>query len=82
MWLELVKLIFVVVAISSGIAMINVTLANDSKKGEHASFFYNPVRILDYISITRMEKGRIGLWFWSYIGSILLLLIFIVIENL
>ncbi len=73
---EPAEVILVVVAVFSQIAMINRAKAKDQEKGEErTSVFYNPLRTADYIRITKTEKGRIGFWFWTFLTSIILLVV-------
>lgn len=77
---EPAKVILVIVAVFSQIAMINHAKAKGREKGEETSIFYNPLRTADYIKITKAEKGRIGLWFWSFLSSIILFAVVVAIE--
>jgi hypothetical protein len=79
---EPAEMILVVVAVFSLIAMINHVKAKEQGKGENTSIFYNPLKTTDYIRITKSERGRIGLWFWSFLTSIFLLAVIVAIEIL
>ena len=77
---EPVKVILIVVAVFSQVAMINHTKTNDQEKGEKPSIFYNPLRTADYIRITKAERGSIGIWFWTFLASTVFLFIIVAVE--
>jgi hypothetical protein len=77
---ESAKVILVVVAVFSQVAMINHAKATDQEKGDKPSIFYNPLRTADYIRITKAERGRIGLWFWTFLASMVFLFTIVVFE--
>jgi len=77
---ELAEMILVVVVVFSQIAMINHATARDKEKGEETSILYNPLRMVDYIKITTAAKGRIGLWFWTFLTAIILLIVVVIVE--
>lgn len=79
MHLDLLEVILVVVAVFSLIAMINQAIAKDPDKSS-TSVFYNPLRTVDYIKISRAEKGRIGGWFWTFLVSIVFLVIIVAVQ--
>lgn len=64
---EPVKIILIVVMVFSAIAMINHVNA----KEKAPSIIYNPLKIADYIRITKIEQGHIGWCFWSFLASII-----------
>jgi len=77
---DLAEMILVVVVVFSQIAMISHATARDKEKDEETSIFYNPLRTVDYIKITKAAKGRIGLWFWTFLSSIIFLIVVVIIE--
>jgi hypothetical protein len=77
----LFEVVLVIVALFSQIAMINHAMANDKDQSlPSLIFFYNVFRIPEYIEITKKEKGRIGAWFWTFVGSIIVLIFVVVME--
>lgn len=50
------------------------------KKGNFESFFcfYKSYSIIDYIKLTREEKGRIGGWFWLFVFSAIVFVVVVV----
>ena len=54
-----------------------------SKRGYSINWFFLKIMILkhisDYHSITAKENGKPGLWFYSYITSMILALIFVAV---
>lgn len=80
MSLDLLEVILVVIVVFSQIAMINHALAKDTEKSTGTWVVYNPLRTADYFAITKMENGRIGGWFWTFLVSIACLAILVIVE--
>ena len=57
-----------------------------SKRGHKINFFFFRILILKYIhqysEITTQEQGRPGVWFYSYVTSMSLALVFAIIGAL
>ena len=78
--LEPIKVVLLVVALFSLVAMINHANANEQKKDGRTSIYYNPLKVQDYIRITRAERGNIGIWFWIFLASAILVIAVVVVE--
>jgi hypothetical protein len=78
--LEPIKVVLLVVALFSLVAMINHAKAHEQKNGRRTSIYYNPLMALDYIRITRAERGNIGIWFWTFLASAILVIAVVAIE--
>lgn len=54
-----------------------------SKRGTKINWLFFRVLVLKYIhqyhQITKQESGKVGPWFYSYIGSMILALIFVLL---
>ncbi len=62
------------VAILSGFRMLNYLHYRGKEKS--ALYSFNPLFIWDYITLTKKEIGKTGLWFKIFIVSLALTLIF------
>ena len=78
--LEPIKVILLVVAVFSLVAMINHAKANEQNKGQRTSIYYNPLKTLDYIRITRAKRGSIGIWFWIFLASTISVIAVVAVE--
>ena len=75
---EYVSLISLVIAVLSAFAMLEYL----KKKGIVSSRIanINPLILLEYPRLTKLSDGRIGVWFWVFVCSILLLFVSGIIE--
>lgn len=78
--LEPIKVVLLVVALFSLVAMIIHAKANEQKKSGRTSIYYNPLKALDYIRITRAERGKIGIWFWTFLASAISVIAVVAVE--
>jgi len=68
---NLLILIFVISVIYSLVAMINYATSKDEDQSmANFIFFYNPFRVIEYVQLTKEEKGKIGGWFWVHLASL------------
>ncbi len=65
-------LLIVVVIISGGAMISHVNV----QKGRKNFWFFNPLLIPDYMSITRKNAGRIGRLFWIFVIAVISLITF------
>lgn len=66
--IEVLSLIVIVLSCLSMISYVN------TRKGRKDFWFYNPLLIFDYDSMTRRDKGHIGRLFWLFIGAVVFLI--------
>lgn len=81
MQVEFLGVMLVFLMVYSHIAMVQHAYAKQKNPSESSIFcYYTSYTIFDYITVTSEEDGRIGVWFWAFVISIIVL--FCVAVNL
>ncbi len=76
--IEQVNLVLLAIAVISGFAMLGYLKNKGIAKSRIIAL--NPLILTEYIRITKQEKGKIGIWFWLFIISLSLLIVFGITE--
>ncbi len=76
--IEQVNLLLLAIAVISGFAMLSYLKDKGIAKSRIVAL--NPLILTEYVRITRQEKGKIGSWFWLFITSLSLLIVFGITE--
>jgi len=71
--------LFVVLVIYSGFAMISVAKAH---KTNVPTWFFNIVEIFDYVELSKIKNGRVGVWFWVFVASLIALVTTVMLDRL
>jgi hypothetical protein len=76
--IENINLILLAVAVISGFAMLGYL--KDEGIARSRIIALNPLIFTEYIKITKEKTGKIGKWFWSFVVSLGLLIVFGITE--
>ncbi len=72
--IQMLMILTVIVSAAIMISRVNV------HRGNRNFWFFNPLLIADYVSITRRETGRIGGLFWVFLIAAIGLLTFSILR--
>lgn len=72
---DFLSLIVLLLMAYSQFEMVSCVYLKQKDKNANFFCFYNSYSITDYIEITRLEKGRIGNWFWVFVFSVVMLVV-------
>jgi hypothetical protein len=76
--IEILKLVFVLIAVISASRMSSVVRAEKEKN----KWFYSVFEVLDYIEITRQQNGKIGGLFWIFMTSFAAFIALLILPTL
>jgi len=75
---ENVNLLLLAVVVISGFAMLGYL--KDKGIAKSRIIALNPLILFEYVKITKEKTGKIGKWFWSFLISLGLLIVFGITE--